>query len=147
MVGSPKRFWRANRLPVLALATAALAVLAYEAYPRRPPPRSVGELVDRLRAFGMQLRVVPVRRTTRDLAQGAFLCERERTWEDLSWLRRAAEYRANWVGVVHAQRWPENEGTVAFILREWQGCSARVGDVLLFGDAELLRQIVEAMER
>jgi hypothetical protein len=35
---------------------------------------------------------------------------------------------------------------VAFILREWQGCSARVGDVLLFGDPELLRRIVDAVQ-
>ena len=147
MVGSLKRFWRASRLPVLALATATIAALAYKAYPRRPPPRSVGELVDRLRASGIRVHVVPVNRATKDLEDGAFLCERERSWEAVSRLHRGAEHRADWVGVVHAQRWPDNEWSVFFIHREWQGCSAHVGDVLLFGDAELLRQIVEAMER
>jgi hypothetical protein len=147
MVGSLKRFWRARRLPLLALATAALVVLAYELYPRRPPPRSVEELVDRLRASGIGVHVVPVNRATKDLEDGAFLCERERSWEAVSRLHRAAELLADWVGVVHAERWPENEWSVFFIRREWQGCSARVGDVLLFGDAQLLRQIVAAMER
>ena len=81
MVGSHKRFWRASRLPVLALATGAIAVLAYEAYPRRPPPRSVAELVDRLRESGMGVHVVPVNRATKGLEDGAFLCEGERPWE------------------------------------------------------------------
>jgi hypothetical protein len=147
MVGSPKRFWRASRLPVLALAAAAVAVLAYEVYPRRPPPRSVGELVDRLRASGMGVHVVPVNLATKDPEEGAFLCEGERPWEAVSMLRRGAEYRADWVGVVRAERWPDNEWSVFFIHREWQGCSAHVGDVLLFGDPELLRRIVDALAR
>jgi hypothetical protein len=147
MVGSVKRLWRARRLPVLALAAAAVAVLAYEAYPRRPPPRSVAELVDRLRASGMGVHVVPVNRATKGLEDGAFLCEGERPWEAVSLLRRGAEYLADWVGVVRAEHWPDSEWAVFFIHREWQGCSARVGDVLLFGDPELLRRIVDAMAR
>jgi hypothetical protein len=67
--------------------------------------------------------------------------------EELPRLRRAAESHADWVGVVYAQRWRRHDVAVGFSTGEWQGCSARVGDVLLFGDAELLRQIVAAMER
>src|SRR5271157_471434 len=58
-----RRCWRASRLPLLALAVAA-AVLAHEVRRRRPPPRSVGELVDRLRASGMQLRVIAAAQST-----------------------------------------------------------------------------------
>jgi hypothetical protein len=147
MIRSLKRFWRASRLPVLALAAGALAVLAYEVYPPRPPPRSVGELVDRLRASGMGVHVVPVNQGTMGLEDGAFLCDRERPAEAVLQLHRGAERLADWVGVVHAERWPDHEGTVAFIRREWQGCSARVGDVLLFGDPDLLGRIVAAVQR
>jgi hypothetical protein len=147
MTPSLKRCWRASRLPLLALAVGVAAVLTHEAYPRRPPPRSVGELVDRLRASGMQLRVVAAAQSTQHLEDGAFLCERDCPLEELSRLRRAAESHADWVGVVYAQRWRRDDVAVGFSNGEWQGCSAGVGDVLLFGDAELLRQIVEAMER
>jgi hypothetical protein len=147
MLASLKRLWRVSRLPALALAIGATAVLAYEVYPRRAAPRSVGELVDRLRASGMGVRVVPVVRATRDLERGAFLCERDRPWEELFPLPRAAECLGDWTGVVHAQRWPHDADAVEFILREWQGCSARVGDVLLFGDPDLLRRIVVAVQR
>jgi hypothetical protein len=147
MLASLKRLWCVSRLPALALAIAATAVLAYEVYPKRAAPRSVAELVGRLRAAGLDVRVVPVVRATQDPESGAFLCERDRPWEELFPLQRAAECRGDWAGVVHAQRWPHDEDAVAFILREWQGCSARVGEVLLFGDPDLLRRIVDALER
>jgi hypothetical protein len=147
MTPSLKRCWCASRLPLLALAVAATAVLAHEVRRRRPPPRSVGELVDRLRASGIQLQVVAAAQSTQHLEDGAFLCERDCPLEELSRLRRAAESHADWVRVVYAERWRRDDVAAGFINGEWQGCSARVGDVLLFGDAELLRQIVEAMER
>jgi hypothetical protein len=147
MTASLKRCWRASRLPLLALAVAATAVLTHEIRRRRPPPRSVAELVDRLRASGMQLRVVPAAPSTQHLEDGAFLCERDCPLEELSRLRKRAESHADWVGVVYAQRWRRDDVAVGFINGEWQGCSAPVGDVLLFGDAALLRQIVAAMER
>jgi hypothetical protein len=130
---------------LLALALAA-AVLAHESYARRPGPRSVAELVDRLHAAGILLRAVPVGQSIQDLENGAYLCERNRHRKELARLYRAAERRADWVGVVHCERWPRHEDTVEFILREWQSCSARVGDVLLFGDPDLLRRIVEVSE-
>jgi hypothetical protein len=147
MTPSLKRCWRASRLPLLALAVGAAAVLTLEVRRRPPPPRSVGELVDRLRASGMQLRVVLAAQSTQHLEDGAFLCERDCPVEELSRLCRAAESHADWVGVVYAQRWRRDDVAVGFSNGEWQGCSGWVGDVLLFGDAELLRQIVEAMER
>jgi hypothetical protein len=86
---------------LVALGLASLAVVAHEAYPRRPPPRSVAELVDRLRRSGVCVRVVPVEQhRPPNLEAGAFLCERDRSWEELCWLRRAAEYQADWAGVV-----------------------------------------------
>jgi hypothetical protein len=146
MTRSLKRWWRVSRLPLVALGLASIAVVAHEVSSRRPRPRSVGELVDRLRAAGVQLRVVAVVQSGQDLENGAFLCERDYPWVDLSRLGRSPEHQADWVGVVHAQRWPDHEGSVEFILREWQTCAARVGDVLLFGDAELLRRFVDALE-
>jgi hypothetical protein len=95
----------------------------------------------------MRVWVVPVSQSYPDLDAGVFLSARDRPWEELSRLHRAAEYQANWAGVVHAQRWPASEESAAFIFQQWHGCSARLGDVLLFGDEQLLRQIVEAMER
>jgi hypothetical protein len=147
MSRSLKRFWRASRLALLALGLASIAVLADKVSWRRPPPRSVGELVDRQRASGMQLRVVAAAQSTQHLDDGAFLCERDCPLEELSRLRRAAESHADWVGVVYAQRWRRDDVAVGFINGEWQGCSAWVGDVLLFGDPDLLRRIVTAVER
>jgi hypothetical protein len=139
------RPWRASRLPLFVVAVASAAVVAHEMYPRRSPPRSVGQLVDRVRQQGMDLHVVPAMLSNPDLEGGAFLCERDRRWEELSFLGRIASRQAEWAGIVHAHRWPCNEDSTAFILREWQSCSARVGDVLLFGDPEMLRRIVEAL--
>jgi hypothetical protein len=147
MTRSLKRLWRTSRLSLLALGIASTVVLAYQGYPRRPLPRSVGELVDRLRASGMQLRVVAAAQSTQHLEDGAFLCERECPLEELSRLRRAAESHADWVGVAYAQRWRRDEVAVGFINGEWQDCSAPVGDVLLFGDPDLLRRIVDAVRR
>jgi hypothetical protein len=141
------RFWRATRLPLVALVLAAAVVLAHEFYPQSSPPHSVVELVDRLRQSGVRVCVVPVSRSRGDLDSGAFLSQRDRPWEELSRLPRAAEYQADWVGVVHAERWPSNEESIAFLRQQCHSCSARVGGVLLFGDAQLLRQIVAAMDR
>jgi hypothetical protein len=142
------RFWRPTRLPLLALVVAA-AVLAHESLAQGSLPRSVQELVDRLGQSGVRVCVVPVLQSgpDPDLKGGVFLCDRERSWDELSLLQRVAECQAKWAGVVHAQPWPASDVSDEFIFREWQGCSARVGDVLLFGDARLLRLIVEAMER
>jgi hypothetical protein len=146
MIRSLQRFWRVSRLPLVALGLASVIVLAHEVYRRRPPPRSVGELVDRLRRSGVCVWVVPVEHWhPPDLEAGAFLCERDRAREELALLGRAAEYQADWAGAVLVKRWPHWEDA-EFILREWQGCSARVGDVLLFGDPDLLRRVVEATE-
>jgi hypothetical protein len=139
--------WRASRLPWLALAIAATAVVAHQVYPRRPPPRSVAELVDRLRRSGVCFGVVPVQKwRPPTLEAGAFLCERDRSWEELGLLWRAAEHQADWAGVVLVKPWPHWEDA-EFVLHEWQGCSALVGDLLLFGDPDMLRRIVDALER
>jgi hypothetical protein len=143
-IGRP---WRASRLPLLVVVLATAAVVTHETYPRRAPPCSVGQLVDRVLQQGMDWRVVPAMQSNPDLEGGAFLCERDRRWEELCGLGRIASRQAEWAGVVHAHRWPCNEDTTAFILREWQSCSARVGDVLLFGDPAMLRRIVEALEQ
>jgi hypothetical protein len=71
--------------------------------------------------------------------RAAFLCERDRLWEEWSRLHRAPEQLADGAGVVHAQRWPDGEWSAALVLRAWQGCSGCVGDVLPFGDPGLLR--------
>jgi hypothetical protein len=139
--------WRASRLAWLALAIAATGVVAHSVYPRRPPPRSVTELVDRVRRSGVRVWVVPVARSRPNLEAGAYLCERDRPWEELCRLRRVAEYQADWAGVVHATRWPHGEDAAGFVLREWQGCFALVGELLLFGDPDMLRRIVEAAQR
>jgi hypothetical protein len=148
MTPSLKRCWRASRWPLLALAVAATAVLAHEVRRRRPPPRSVAELVDRLRRSGVCVWVVPVAqwRPPNLEEEGAFLCERDRSREELALLRRAAEYQADWAGVVLVKQWPHWEDA-EFVLREWQGCSAWVGDLLLFGDPDMLRRIVGAAQR
>jgi hypothetical protein len=147
MTPSPRRWWRASRLPWLALAIAATAVVAHSVYPRRPPPRSVAELVDRLRRSGVSVWVVPVVEwRPPNLEQGAFLCERDRSREELALLGRAAESQADWAGVVLVKRWPHWEDA-EFIRREWQGCSAWMGDLLLFGDPDMLRRIVGAVQR
>jgi hypothetical protein len=141
------RLWRAARLPLFALALAAAVVLAHQSWPQSSSPHSVGELVHRLRQSGVRVWVVAVSQSNQDLEAGAFLSERQRPWLEMSLLPRAAEYQADWVGVVHAQRWPANEESVAFLCQQCQDCCARVGDVFLFGDAQLLRQIVAAMDR
>jgi hypothetical protein len=147
MILSLRRYWNAARLPLLAVALASIVVAAHEAPSRRLTPRSAGELVDRLRQSGVHFWVVPVLQSGLDLDAGVFLCARDRSWEELSRLHRAAEYQAEWAGAVLAQQWPAYEGSIDFIRREWQGCSAGVGDLLLFGDPDLLRRIVAAVRR
>jgi hypothetical protein len=132
---------------LVALAIAAAVLLAHESYARRSRPRSVTELVDRLRQSGVPVCVVPAARSNPALDNGAYLCEGERAQEELVRAPRAALCQAAWAGVVYAQRWPHDEDAFADMLRQWQNCSARVGDVLLFGDPELLRRIVDAVRR
>jgi hypothetical protein len=146
MIRSPRRLWNATRLPLLALATAAVAVLAYDVYPRRPPPRSVGELVDRLRERSLCFVVVPASQTDPNVDNGVYLCVRDRSPEELVQLPRLAPRRADWAGVVHAERWPAHELFLGDFAWEAPPCAARVGDVLLFGDPEMLRRIVAALD-
>jgi hypothetical protein len=145
MTRSQRTSWRAIRLPLLALAAASAVVVGHDSY--RPPgrPASVRELVDQLRQRRLCLHVVPVSRMTQDLDDGAFLCAGERPWRELNGLRLPAANRGDWAGVVQARPWPANDDTVAFLVQDGQTDTARVGDVLLFGDPQLLRRIVAAL--
>jgi hypothetical protein len=145
----PRGFWRSTRLPLLTVAAGAAVVLAHDCSSGRRPPCSVGELVDRLRERGLFFVAVPVSQINPNVNNGAFLCVRDRSLEELAQRRWLAAYQADWVGVVHAERWPApaHELMLGHVVGEWPTYAARVGDVLLFGDPEMLRRIVAALGR
>jgi hypothetical protein len=136
----------ALKLPVILFVVAAAAVV-FRDLTRNPlnSPRRVQDVVDRLHQHGLHFHVVPVSCSISDLENGAYLCRRKRPWKDLARLRRAREYAADWVGVVHVERCYRNPAA-EINLAEWGPHAAGRGTILLFGDTEMIRQIVQALD-
>jgi hypothetical protein len=140
-----------SRALALALGLVLLAALlltrlaAPKAPPSAPDDWQVPDLLARLEARGLRLHAVPASRATGDLRMGAYLCEDERSWEDLAGLPIGAAYAGRWRGVVLVTG---PFGPLAPLPEEaagWGENGLRAGPFVFFGDAALLRRIAEAL--
>jgi hypothetical protein len=88
---------------------------------------------------------VPTRRG--DPRWGAYLCERERPWEELVVLPLRAERAGRWRGVVLVLPAAAPLRVPAEDVDGWGRNGLRAGPLLCFGDEALLRRIAEALAR
>lgn len=108
-------------------------------WPPMASPRTLAELTLLLSQAEPELLVIPV--MPKYPESGAWVCERPRSWEQLSWLRRAPEYFDQWQGVVYCERLRENWYILEEDFDSWGEHALRMGPILLFGDPALLRRI------
>jgi hypothetical protein len=126
---------------LLFLAAAALIALALSAGPRHRDPETVAELLHRLRGAGIDWQVTPAMNGGGP-ERGAYLCDRPRSWKELQFLPRRHDRAARWRGVVLVDRHPSGP-----LRGEWGECGLAVGGLSLFGDREMLRQILRTLGR
>jgi hypothetical protein len=74
--------------------------------------------------------------------QGAYLCDCPRRWEELQFLPRRHDQAPRWRGVVLVDQHPSGP-----LRSEWGECGLAVGGLSLFGDREMLRQILTTLGR
>jgi hypothetical protein len=126
-----------------AVIVVAVTLASRLLHPPTFPPRTLGELTERLRRSDPPLYVVPM--ADHSPEEGVYICERPRPREQLQWLRRSPEHAARWRGVVYCERAggvirvPEDQ------LESWGEHGLRVGPFVLFGDPALLERIRETI--
>ncbi|HZY89752.1 MAG TPA: hypothetical protein VFE78_33330 [Gemmataceae bacterium] len=126
---------------LLAAAAATLVAVALAAGPRHREPETVAEFLQRLRAAGIDWQVTPVMNGGGP-EHGAYLCDRPRRWEELQFLTRRHDQAPRWRGVVLVDRHPSGP-----LRSEWGECGLAVGGLSLFGDREMLRQILTTLRQ
>ena len=107
--------------------------------------RTPTELHRLLASRGLALKAVPLSRTGENADLALFLCEGERTWEELSVLNPRPDLVENWKGVLLAR-------PVKGLPREgpdgtdgWGETGLVVGEVALFGDPALIARVRKAL--
>jgi hypothetical protein len=100
--------------------------------------------VARLRERGLAFHVVAACDTSGVIDNGAFLCKRQRPWVEVNALARSLTVGARWLGVVLVQRCPNWE-IPGDNLQDWGEYAAQVGDLVLFGEPQLLGKVVAAL--
>jgi hypothetical protein len=136
-----------TRWPLLAAVVAAACIachLPVSEGARHEPPRSVAEVVDRLRERGLDYQVVAACHAG-PIDNGAFLCAGEKPWVEVNRLSRSRARSAHWSGVVHIQPFFTPE-MAEDTMQDWDECGARVGNLVFFGDPQLLREVVSALK-
>jgi hypothetical protein len=140
-------------LPVVALLLGAAVLVAPwrghagktedDALPGRLASWEVPEMIEHLRAAGLDLRV---RATARDgeVNRSAFLCETERDWMELNLLRKAPEQVGKWQGVLSVER-GRNDETWEVQARQWGDACLVAGPFIFFGDPGLLARARAAL--
>jgi hypothetical protein len=134
--------WRllAVALPA-ALGGYALRGLADKA--GHKPADTIPALVAHLEQRGLHLRVIAVVHDG-DVRGGVFLTRTSKDWERLSRPRRAPDQLSRWQGTVQVQ--PEHNTWVRReARRSWGEGGLVYGQLLLFGDPDLLAQIRTAL--
>jgi hypothetical protein len=130
-----------------ALAAALLVTVGYTAgrYERclRAEPKSVTEAVARLEARGLVVYLTPIDRKG-NLSSGAYLCDRPRSRKEL-WMLPRQGSAPGWEGTLCLTMVPRSDGSLHETLWEWGPNAAIVGEVLLFGDANLVREAAKAL--
>jgi hypothetical protein len=140
------RYWpcgRGTRLGcfLLVVVVAAVAAAGRSRPARRPEPATVRELVDRLRAADIPRQVISVMKGGGPEA-GVFLCDRPRSWEELQHLVRERTLAPRWRGVVVVNPYP-----LAPLCGDWENNGVNVGGLSLYGDDDMLRQILAVLGR
>ena len=136
-----------TRWPLLAAVVAAACVACHlpsSEGERREPPRSVAEVVARLRERGLNYHVVAACHAG-PINNGAFLCAGERPWVEVNRLSRSPAGSAHWSGVVHVQPF-FNPEMAEDTMQDWDQYGARVGSLVFFGDPQMLREVMTALE-
>jgi hypothetical protein len=130
---------------VTAFAVTAVAVTLASRRLRPPalPPRTLGELAERLRRSDPPLYAVPLAEHSPE--DGVFLCDRPRPPEQVQWLPRAPEFARRWRGVVYCERVGTATRIPEDLLEGWGEHGLGVGPFVLFGDPDLLERIREAV--
>jgi hypothetical protein len=146
----PKR--KRDHLLLVALALCLLIPATYLACRKAPPPPPAGagvktatELHKLLASRGLALTAVPGSRTGENADLALFLCEGERTWEELSWLNPRPDLAEKWKGVVLARpaKGLPREGPDG--TDGWGETGLVVGEVALFGDPALIARVRKAL--
>ena len=153
---SPPKSTRPALLRPLCAVGALALVLAWAGWHAGDSPPAVPEvnvpdgwgvpdLLHHLEEQGLALHTVPTRRG--DPRWGAYLCERERRWEELVGLPLRAERAGRWRGVVLVLPAAAPLRVPAEDVDGWGRNGLRAGPLLFFGDEALLRRIAEALAR
>jgi hypothetical protein len=146
----PKR--KRDYLLPAALVLCLLIPATYLACRKAPPPPPAGaevrtptELHKLLASRGLVLTAVPGSRTGENADLALFLCEGERTWEQLSWLNPRPDLAEKWKGVLLARpvKGLTREGPDG--IDSWGDCGLVVGEVVLFGDPALIARVRKAL--
>jgi hypothetical protein len=130
---------------VTAFAVIVLGVTLASRLLRPPhsPPRTLGELAERLRRSDQPLHVVPM--SDHSPEDGVYFCDRPRPREQLQWLRRSPEDAPRWRGVVYCERAGKSFQVPEDQLESWGEHGLRVGPFVCFGDPALLERIRDAI--
>jgi hypothetical protein len=100
-------------------------------------------VIARVRDGGLTCHVVPAMLGGSDLNSGAFLCDRQRPWEELIHLAPHLP-AARWKGIVQVRVYPVDA------LRDYEDpetgpYEVRVGDTALLGDPKMIEVILKAL--
>jgi hypothetical protein len=134
------------------LLVALLAALAgyglRGALPRsaQQPADNIPALVAHLELRGIQLRVIASAQDG-DVCAGAYLTRTSKNWEQLSFWPRDPRQLSHWQDTVLIQ--PEGNAQAraeALALNNWQEGYLVYGQLILFGDPDLLAEIRTAMQ-
>jgi hypothetical protein len=113
----------------------------------RPAPRRDGwsfpRLVERLRAHGLNYHVTPVTRGG-SMENGVYLCETERSWEDVSHLPGTADHLDEWRGVVLCV-WIGPDGRNGAVPSTWGDGCLELPPFAFFGDPEVRGRLEAAL--
>jgi hypothetical protein len=121
------------------VAVAALVALGRSAVSPPREPETVAEFLQRLRAAGIGWQVTPAMNGG-EPEHGAYLCDSPRSWQELQFLPRWHDQAPRWRGVVLVDRHPSGPLT-----GEWGEHGLAVGRLSLFGDPEMVRQILTTL--
>jgi hypothetical protein len=77
------------------------------------------------------------------IGQTAFLTFTDKNWRSLNALKKDSEHIHEWHGVLFCERVGERDATP--LTNQWGNHCRAVGPFLFYGDAELLRQVRDAL--
>jgi hypothetical protein len=132
--------WIAGMLFLAAAVSVPMVTHFRQVRHRRLLPQNCAQLVEQLHQAAPELQVVPGATDGNLDMGGVYFCTEAKTREELSLLSRQPERIASWRGVVFASRPPRSFETRA---DDWGEHGLLVGNVFLFGDAQLLARIRE----